>query len=213
VDKHKPTFSATERELLNDDAASQTPQPDPQRLDKSGTPGKGPEGIIPDLQSRVVVGVFDRHENAESARDLLYHNDYSGTDISIVMQPIGSAPETPTSHTKAEEGTAAGATTGAVLGGAAGLAALLIPGIGPVLAAGPIAVALGALVGGALGGLVGSFTGLGIPTEQAKAYEEAVRGGGIVMTVRAADQEAADRVSALMREYGASETASYTEEL
>jgi hypothetical protein len=119
----------------------------------------------------------------------------------------------PTSHTKAEQGTATGATTGAVMGGVAGLAALAIPGLGLVLAAGPIAVALGALVGGALGGLVGSFAGLGIPTEQAKAYEAAVRAGGVVMTVHVADRDAGERVTGVMREQGATQAASYTEEL
>jgi hypothetical protein len=183
------------------------------RLEKAGTPGRGPAGVIPNLQARVVVGIFEQIERAEATGKELHRLGYSDKDISIVMQPAGSAPETPTSQTKAEQGTATGATTGAVIGGIAGLAALAIPGIGPVLAAGPIAVALGALTGGALGGLVGSFTGLGIPTEQAKAYEAAVRAGGVVMTVRAADRDAADRITGVMNNRGVKQAASYTEEL
>jgi hypothetical protein len=205
-----------ETEVARAQSSGAVEQPDKAkelRLEKAGTPGKGPSGVVPDLQAQVVVGIFEHSEQSELTRNQLYRLGYSDTDISIVIQPAGSAPEMPTSHTKAEQGTATGATTGAVMGGVAGLAALAIPGVGPVLAAGPIAVALGALVGGALGGLVGSFAGLGIPTEQAKVYEAAVRAGGVVMTVRVTDRDAGDRVTGVMREQGATQAANYTEEL
>jgi tetrahydromethanopterin S-methyltransferase subunit C len=101
-----------------------------------------------------------------------------------------------------------------VLGGIAALAALAIPGIGPLLAAGPIATVIsGALVGGTLGGLVGSFTGLGIPTERAQEYEATVRKGGIVVAINVPDRSADDQVTGLLRHHGAREIASYTQAL
>lgn len=67
---------------------------------------------------------------------------------------------------------AIGAGTGAALGGLGGflvgLGALAIPGIGPVLAAGPIAAALaGVGLGAAAGGVIGALTELGIPEDDA----------------------------------------------
>jgi hypothetical protein len=97
-------------------------------------------------------------------------------------------------------GAATGAGTGAVLGGIAGLlvgaGALAIPGIGPIVAAGPLAAALtGAGLGAAAGGLIGALAGWGIPEEEAGLYAEGVRRGGTLVGVTAEGarvQKAAD---------------------
>jgi len=104
-------------------------------------------------------------------------------------------------------GAATGAVTGGVVGGAAGLAAslmsLTIPGIGPIIAAGPIVAALtGAGVGAVAGGLIGGLTDLGVSHEHAEYYSEAVRRGGALVTVRA-DESRAERAAEIMREHGA----------
>ena len=70
----------------------------------------------------------------------------------------------------------AGVSTGAVLGGAlgwlAGIGALAIPGIGPIIAAGPFMGAIvGVSMGGAVGGVTGALIGMGIPEFEAKRYE------------------------------------------
>jgi len=184
-----------------------------QRINKPDAPGKGPEGIVPDMDARTVVGIFERFDQADAALRALRDAGVSDRDISLVMQDTGSAPERGAGETKANQGTVAGASVGAVVGGIAGLAALAIPGIGPILAAGPIAAALGALTGGALGGLLGSFSGLGIPTEHAKAYDAAVRAGGVVLAIRVPDAQADERVSDILRQGGARDVASYTQAL
>jgi hypothetical protein len=104
-------------------------------------------------------------------------------------------------------GAAAGAVTGGVVGGAAGLAAslmgLAIPGIGPIIAAGPIVSLLtGAGVGAVAGGLIGGLTDLGVSRPDAEYYAEAVRRGGALVTVRA-DDARADRAADIMRSHGA----------
>jgi hypothetical protein len=69
-----------------------------------------------------------------------------------------------------------------------GLGALAIPGLGPVIAAGPIVAGLaGAGVGAAAGGLVGGLVGWGIPEDEAKGYAEGVRQGGTLVMVRATE--------------------------
>jgi NACalpha-BTF3-like transcription factor len=183
------------------------------RILKIDDPGKGPEGIAPNLQSRIVVGVFERRDEAKAAMHDLQQAGVPHDDISLVMQQAGTPPEVGAGATKANQGTVAGATGGAVLGGIVGLAALAIPGIGPLLAVGPIAAALGAMGGAALGGLVGSFSGLGIPTEQAKEYDAAVRAGGIVVATKVADRADEDRVCAILKQHHPRTVGSYTQAL
>jgi hypothetical protein len=90
----------------------------------------------------------------------------------------------------------------------AGLAGLAIPGIGPILAAGPIAAALGGALGGAglgaaAGGLIGALTDMGVPEHEARHYEDAVRQGKTLVTVRSEDDAAAERVASIMDSCGA----------
>lgn len=117
------------------------------------------------------------------------------SEISVLM------PETDSNHdighikaSKAPEGTATGAATGGVAGGIfgllAGIGAIVIPGVGPLVAAGPIMAALsGAAVGAATGGLVGGLIGLGIPEIEAKIYEEKLKTGNYLISVHALDDE------------------------
>jgi len=97
------------------------------------------------------------------------------------------------------ESAGAGAFGGTAVGGIAGLlvgiGALTIPGIGPVLAAGPLAAAIGSTlagagIGAAAGGLIGALVGLGIPEEDAHFYAEGVKRGGVLVTVRTSDDRA-----------------------
>ena len=104
-------------------------------------------------------------------------------------------------------GAAAGAVTGGVVGGAAGLAAslmgLAIPGIGPIIAAGPIVATLtGVGVGAVAGGLIGGLTDMGVSKSDAEYYAESVRRGGALVTVRA-DDSRAGRAAEIIREHGA----------
>jgi hypothetical protein len=176
--------------------------------------GQGPLGLVPDLSARTVVAVFDRFDQANASFDVLRNAGYSPDDVSIVRQgEDGAPPQAPAQgagETKATAGTVTGASIGALVGGALGLAALVIPGIGPILAIGPIAAALsGAVAGGAVGGLVGSFVGLGIPTDEAKDYEAAVRSGAVIVAVKVADEGAATQVADLLRQQGARSATSY----
>jgi hypothetical protein len=107
--------------------------------------------------------------------------------------------------TKAPEGAATGATSGAVIGGAlgwlAGIGALAIPGVGPLIAAGPILATLSGLaVGGTVGGLSGALIGAGIPEYEAQQYEGRLRAGHILLSVHADDSEEAARVREIFSE-------------
>src|SRR6201992_501885 len=74
--------------------------------------------------------------------------NFSNNDISVLFpDKTGSKDFAHEQHTKAPEGAATGGVTGGVLGGAlgwlVGIGALAIPGVGPVIAAGPVMAALG----------------------------------------------------------------------
>src|SRR5206468_9674400 len=110
---------------------------------------------------------------------------------------------------KDTSGAATGAVTGGVVGGAAGLAAslmgLAIPGIGPIIAAGPIVAALtGAGVGAVAGGLIGGLTDLGVSEEHAQYYAESVRRGGALVTVPS-DAARTDELTRTMQRHGATD--------
>ena len=84
----------------------------------------------------------------------------------------------------------AGGAVGGTIGLLAGIGALAIPGVGPLIAAGPLLAALsGAAAGAAVGGVTGALVGLGIPELEAKTYEGKIRGGNILIAVHTSDSE------------------------
>jgi uncharacterized membrane protein len=92
----------------------------------------------------------------------------------------------------ATDDVAAGAGIGAAIGGLGGLlvglGALAVPGVGPVIAAGPLLAALtGAGVGAVTGGLVGALVDLGIPDEEAHVYSEGLRRGHVLVIAQVPD--------------------------
>lgn len=147
--------------------------------------------------SKLVLGIFQNREEAEDAVDELEDKGFAPKDISIVMRDErGEVQETPGSTVA--EGTAAGVATGGALGALAGLligvGALAVPGIGGLLVGGPLAAALGltgaaattvsgAVTGALAGGLLGALTGLGVPEEEARVYEEEIREGGVLLAI------------------------------
>lgn len=153
-----------------------------------------------------MVGIFLTEREAAEAVEELKRYGYTTDDISIVTRDREHAEEIlDQHHNKAPEGAAGGAAAGGLLGGVggllAGLGALAIPGIGPLLAAGPIAAALaGIAVGATGGGLVGGLIGLGIPEDEAKAYDEHV-GGGRVLLIVEADSESRPEIEAIFRNH------------
>lgn len=83
---------------------------------------------------------------------------------------------------------------GGALGLLAGAAALLIPGVGPVMAAGPIAAAIaalatGAAVGTTAGALVGLFRDEGIPSDRVDTYRGAFEAGKGIIIIKPKNEQ------------------------
>ena len=161
------------------------------------------------MANTAVFGIYRSRDQVEMAVDRLRGAGFRPTDISVLVpENLGTKELAHEKHTKAPEGVAAGATSGAVVGGAlgwlAGIGALAIPGLGPLLAAGPLLALLsGVGVGATVGGLTGALIGAGIPEYEAKRYEGLVKNGGILLSVHSDNHEWTKRAKGILEDTGA----------
>jgi uncharacterized membrane protein len=157
-----------------------------------------------------IIGVFKSESQAERAVGELRERGIRSEDVSIIVRDDRRDRRTrggdgDSSLRMGRQDVGEGVATGGAIGGAAGLlagaGALAIPGVGPILAAGPLAAALsGAVTGGIAGGLVD----YGIPEQRGRHYEEQVRQGNILAVVRCR-RDKVDEASQILRRNGASD--------
>ena len=147
-------------------------------------------------KEKMLTAIFRDRVSTERAFDWLQTRGYNPDEISILMSDrtrAGFRDEGTEGQIKSGShvsegaavggavGTAVGATVGAILAIGSSIA---VPGLGWVVA-GPIVAALaGGGAGAVAGGAIGALVGLGIPESNAKAYEEALKAGGVVFGVR-----------------------------
>ena len=166
---------------------------------------------------KAVIGIVDTMDRAQAVVAALHGAGFPSHDISLLMPNIKTAQQiTHEPSTKAPEGAIAGVSAGGALGGAlgllVGLGALAIPGLGPLLAAGPIVAALsGAAAGAAVGGVTGALVGMGVPEYEAKIYEGHVRAGQYLVAVHTESADERTRARELLRGFGALDVATMTE--
>jgi hypothetical protein len=148
---------------------------------------------------KTVVGTYDNIQTAYAVANDLISAGYSRNDISVVAHDPNNeyAAYVDDRYVESDGGddVAAGAGIGAAIGGLGGLlvslGALAIPGVGPVVAAGPLLAALtGAGVGAVTGGIVGALVDLGIPDEEAHIYSEGLRRGHVLVIAQVPDASA-----------------------
>ena len=169
------------------------------------------------MAKKAVFGILNSEEQAIRVVEELKSSGFSSNDISALFPDKGGSRDfAHEQNTKAPEGAATGATAGGVLGGAlgwlAGIGALAIPGVGPLIAAGPIMGLLsGAAVGAATGGLTGALVGYGMPEMEAKRYEGKVRGGNILISIHTEDRDEVSRAKEILKRNNAQDIA-YTGE-
>jgi uncharacterized membrane protein len=150
---------------------------------------------------KTVVGLFRDPVEAEVAVHDLERAGFAQSDISVVRREGFTAEEgAGTEHTS---GTMKGAAIGGVAGALLGVAAFAIPGIGLVLAAGPIAAALtGAGVGAATGGIFAALSEMGVPEHEAQYWAEGIRHGSTLVIVHATE-ESSERAQSVLTRHGA----------
>jgi len=146
-------------------------------------------------KEKMVTAVFRDRVDSQNTYEWLRNRGYTPQEINVMMSEstrayyLSSEEKEGKRHAGSEMtagvgvggaiGTAVGATLGAVL--AIGTS-LVIPGF--MVIAGPLAAAFaGGGAGAVTGGVIGGLVGLGIPEPNARAYQEALRDGGVVIGV------------------------------
>ncbi len=147
--------------------------------------------------SKTYIATFDNVPQANRAVSNLFAEGFSQREISMmVSDTVHKEHLAIEPNTKAPEGAAiggvAGGAIGAVVAGLTAVAGIVIPGIG-FSVAGPLVAALAGLgAGGAVGGLTGALVGLGFTELEAKAVENAVKEGNVVVAVTTDDKDRFD---------------------
>jgi hypothetical protein len=143
---------------------------------------------------RTIVAVFQELIEVEQVVQELVDGGFSRDSISVVAHHAKCGPAIGPVPTLTSSGSLSTAAAVGGLGGfAAGMVALAIPGIGPILAAGPIAAELVAGgVGSVAGGVISWLKQTGVPGDDAGSFCEAVRRGGILLSVECPEARAFD---------------------
>lgn len=178
------------------------------------------QAVNPSFSGRptLVVGLFHHREKAEAALAELQAAGFATADIGVAaMTGTGQWPEY---HSVPEaeaanigSGAATGAAVGAGLGGlwALGIAAGMMPAVGPVIAGGILgSLLVSAAAGAAAGGIVGGLVGLGVSEEDANFYNDELKRGRIVVSVRTATRF--DEARRIMADHGAYDVERRTDE-
>jgi hypothetical protein len=160
--------------------------------------------------TEAIAGFFRTREQGEAARQALLAAGFTADEVGFVA---GDTRGHTTPRIGPIESTGAGsemvedAWIGGVVGLAAGMVALAIPGIGPLLAAGPLAGAIGGMtVGAATGGVIGLLKDQGISEEEAEFYAEGVKRGGALVTVHGLSDERAANAREILERHRAIDT-------
>ena len=163
----------------------------------------------PENKNIVVLGIFRSDSALEMAVEDLKSSGFRSADISALLPSGNSSKEfAHTNTSKTPEGASTGAVSGLAIGGTlgwlAGIGTLAIPGLGALIAAGPIVGMLaGAGVGASVGGLTGALVGLGFPEYEANRFEGQVKNGGLLLSVHCDNSEWSERAEQILKSNGA----------
>lgn len=155
---------------------------------------------------KTVVALYDDFDIAQDVVEDLIESGFSRENISLMASDItGDYARRYVTDRVDEDVTAGeGASFGAVVGTLIGLGIALIPGVGPILGAGPLAVALTAGIGAAAGAITGGITAalidMGVPEEDADYYAEGLRRGGTLVSATV-DEAWLERVEEIMNRH------------
>lgn len=155
---------------------------------------------------KTVIGVFVTRSDAETAVQTLRSQGFTNEEINIVSKHQKN------NNVSYDDDITDGALTGSTIGGIGGLligaGAMVVPGVGPLLAAGPISAAIG---GALAGGLAGGLIDWGIPSEASHRYAKEVEQDKILAIIRT-DDNRVNEAAKILRQYGAKDVESHDAE-
>lgn len=149
------------------------------------------------MDEYVVSAVFQTHSAAEQAVRKMGEAGLPIKQASIVGQHLQSTEQVHgfiTTGDVARGSAGIGAWVGGIFGLLVGAAFLWIPGVGPLVVAGPFVASLiagleGAALGAAGGALVGGLVGYGLKRDKALKYETAIKAGSYLVLMHGSETE------------------------
>jgi hypothetical protein len=144
-----------------------------------------------------IVAIYNNHTEAEQAVTKLSAASFDITKISIIGKDYHTEENVVgyyTTGNRMKSWGGLGAFWGGIWGLLFGAGFFLIPGIGPVVVAGPFLAALigaleSAIVVGGLSALAGGLVSLGVPKESAVRYEAEIKADKFVLVVHGTAEE------------------------
>jgi hypothetical protein len=176
--------------------------------------------------TQAVVGVFNTSADAEHAVSDLLEKGFPREKISLISSSTSHVEHIKVAGSGVEHsediaiGAVGGGLVGGMLGALVGMIVIAIPGLGPVLVAGPLAaaigasgitMALGAGAGAVGGGVLGALTWAGITKDEAHVYEDFVKEGKVLVMVQTSNDKREQAVEILHRD-GAADAAELEDE-
>jgi hypothetical protein len=158
------------------------------------------------MENERIYALYRNFEDAASAINELTGAGFPPGNISVVTNDsegrFARYVDSNDVHVDGDDAASFGAVTGALIG----LGVMAIPGIGPVMAAGPLAAALagattGAVAGAATGGLVGTLIDWGTEEDDAAIYERVLIDGG-ALVIADVTPEWENKVERVFASYG-----------
>jgi hypothetical protein len=151
-----------------------------------------------------ITAVFETRSDAERALIELEAIGVNEGQVSVLTTDETRGDFVIQNNTKAEEG----ATTGAAIGGLSGAvlaalvstSAMVIPGLNLVVSGYLVSAVAGFGLGAAGGSILGALVGLGFPEYEAKAFEEELSHGHILVAVKPVDNDQKKEVKRILDE-------------
>jgi hypothetical protein len=158
----------------------------------------------------LVLALFPTSASATEASTALHALGISTEHISVVANDHVEARAladrlNATPGVELEDSRAAG-RLGEIAGEVLATIAVFMPGIGPIVAAGPLAAELGEVAGHAAGSLSSVLTKAGVSSQQAELLERDVANGAILLGIHVTTADV-DRVKARVAASGATQIA------
>lgn len=170
------------------------------------------------MAEQSAIGIFDSLADAEHAIEKLEKGGFPIRQVSIVARNLESEKRVHgfvTAGDVAKSGASTGGWLGGLFGVLVGAAFIWVPGVGPLIVAGPLAAVIlgaieGAAAGAAGGGLLGGLIGWGVSKQHILKYEEVMRGGKYLLVAHGSAAEV-EQARGILAGAGASELAVHAE--
>lgn len=160
------------------------------------------------MSHSLVVALYPAPPAAAAAVRMLHEGGISRDQISIISRNHDEeskfAADMNVTPGAEIEDSAVAARLGELSGFILAAIALVLPGIGPIVAAGPLSAGLGEAAGHVAGGIASALRGAGVAAARADALEKAVKEGAILLGVHTIQSEVTT-VRALLQASGATQ--------